>query len=127
MRRLIALAMGLFAIIACHSAAPNSRSEPAAGKDPYLILADELDSSPRANLYDAVWELRPRWFTRSVRSDVGDVIVYVDDQLIGRADVLRRFQTTQVAEVRYLSGTEAQVRYGQNNRGRPAIVIALAK
>ena len=126
MRLISALAASLLLLSACQSAARSSRPDPE-GRDPYLILAAELEKSPRANLYDAVWELRPRWFTRSSRADVGDVIVYVGDQLVGRADALRRFQTSQVVELRYLSATEAQVRYGQNNRGRPAITIELVR
>jgi hypothetical protein len=90
-------------------------------------LASELEATPRANLYDAVFELRPRWFTRSSRADVGDVLVYIGEQMVGRADVLRRFQAAQVVELRYLTPTEAQVRYGQNNRGRPAILVELIR
>lgn len=126
MRLIPVLAAALLLLAGCRSAASPSRPEPE-GRDPYLILASELEKTPRANLYDAVWELRPRWFTRSSRADVGDVIVYIGDQLIGRADALRRFQTSQVVEVRYLSPTEAQVRYGQNNRGRPAIAVELVR
>ena len=126
MRLISALALAVLALSACRSNARTSRPEPGRG-DPYLILASELEATPRANLYDAVFELRPRWFTRSSRADVGDVIVYVGDQLVGRADALRRFQSSQVAELRYLSPTEAQVRYGQNNRGRPAIVVELVR
>jgi hypothetical protein len=111
--------------LACRSGANPSR--PGGTRDPYLIEHEELDASPRANLYDAVWELRPRWFTRSSRADVGDVMVYHEDQFLGRADVLRRFQTGQVASVRYLTPTEAQVRFGRNNRNRPAIVVSLER
>jgi hypothetical protein len=126
MRLISALAAAVLALSACHSAARPSRPDPERG-DPYLILASELEATPRANLYDAVFELRPRWFTRSSRADVGDVLVYVGEQMVGRADVLRRFQTTQVVELRYLTPTEAQVRYGQNNRGRPAILVELIR
>ncbi len=126
MRLISAFALAVLALSACRSNTRPSRPEAGRG-DPYLILASELEATPRANLYDAVFELRPRWFTRSSRADVGDVIVYVGDQLLGRADVLRRFQATQVVELRYLTPTEAQVRYGQNNRGRPAIVVELIR
>ena len=126
MRLITGLVAAFLLLAACHSTTRPSRPDPATG-DPYLILASELEKSPRANLYDAVWELRPRWFTRSSRADIADVIVYVGDQLVGRADALRRFQTSQVVELRYLSPTEAQVRYGQNNRGRPAILVELAR
>jgi len=90
-------------------------------------LASELEASPRANLYDAVWELRPRWFTRSGRGGSNEVYVYLEDRILGTAGTLRRFQTGLISEVRYLSPTEAQVRFGQNNRGRAAIVVALAR
>ena len=126
MRLFPALAALVLLVSACRSTTRPSRPTPETG-DPYLISATELEASPRSNLYDAVWELRPRWFTRSSRADVGDVIVYVGDQQVGRADALRRFQTSQVVALRYLSGTEAQVRYGQNNRGRPAIVVELVR
>jgi hypothetical protein len=127
MRLLSAVALGLFLASACHSASRQSRPVPE-GRDPYLILASELEASPRTNLYDAVWELRPRWFTRSTRgTGSGEVLVYIEDQLLGTAGTLRRFHIGQVSEVRYLSGTEAQVRYGQSNRGRPAILVTLAR
>jgi hypothetical protein len=126
MRLISALAAAVLALSACQSAARPSRPEPGTG-DPYLILASELEATPRANLYDAVFELRPRWFTRSSRADVGDVLVYIGEQMVGRADVLRRFQAAQVVELRYLTPTEAQVRYGQNNRGRPAILVELIR
>jgi hypothetical protein len=75
-------------------------------------------------LYDALFELRPRWFTRSNRADP---FVYIDDQVQGTTGVLRRFMPHQVASARYLSPTEAQVHYGQRNLGRAAIVLTLER
>ena len=79
------------------------------------------------NLYDAVFEMRPRWFTRPTRTNTGDPYVYLDDQVLGTTGVLRRFLPSQVAEVRYLSPTEAQVQFGQKNYGRAAIVLILIR
>lgn len=107
-------------LTACQSARRTDGLEP--GREPYLISAEELETSNRANLYDTIFELRPRWFTRSA-----DAYVYVDDQIIGTIGVLRRFIPSQVAEARYLSATEAQVQFGQKNRGRAAIVVVLIR
>ena len=104
---------------ACTSARiPPSRSDEE--RDPYVVTATELAASARANLYDALFELRPRWFTRANRADP---YVYVQDQILGTSGALRRFVPHQVSEARYLSPTEAQVQYGQRNLGRPAIVL----
>jgi hypothetical protein len=102
---------------ACASARISRADEE---RDPYVVTATELAASARANLYDALFELRPRWFTRANRADP---YVYVQDQILGTSGALRRFVPHQVSEARYLSPTEAQVQYGQRNLGRPAIVL----
>lgn len=76
------------------------------------------------NLYDAVRQLRPDWFRRSRAGAPLSVVVYLDDRNIGDASVLRSFSVRSVREVRFLSVTEAQVRYGTLNRGRAAIQLS---
>ena len=114
------------ALLACRPAAGRG-TEPHPGREPYLITADELEGSRRANLYDAVFELRPRWFSRPARGGTSEAFVYVDDQAVGTTGALRRFTLESVAEVRYLSPTEAQVQFGQRNYGRAAIVVVLSR
>lgn len=117
--------------LGCRSSqsSPPTRPEPTASRDPYLILAAELESLDRDNLYDAVRQLRPAWFTRRTRQRTGEenILVYLDDRQMGSASTLRRFSSRTVQSVRYLSPTEAQVRYGQINIGRPAILIESAR
>lgn len=120
-RPLILLTVALFA--ACTTSRQGDRRE----RDPYVISERELNATVRMNLYDAILELRPRWLTRTSRGESGEPYVYVDDQIIGTAAALRRFQPHQVAEARYLSATEAQTRYGQRNFGHPAIIIRVAR
>jgi hypothetical protein len=104
---------------------PGTRPEPTASRDPYLILADEIEKTSRDNLYDAVRQLRPGWFSRRTRNRTGDetIIVYLDDRQMGSVGSLRAVPVQAVRSVRYLSPTEAQVRYGQINVGRPAILL----
>lgn len=119
-----------FGALGCRSGQSGSPTRPqSTTRDQYLILADELDATNRDNLYDAVRQVRPGWFTRRTRNQQGDagILVYLDDRQIGNATVLRRFSARDIDRVRYLSPTEAQVRFGQTNLGRPAILVETAK
>lgn len=93
-----------------------------------MIRPVELEATRQANLYDAVRQLRPFWLTRDTRrSGEGGIAVYLDDQYIGDASALRRLPIHATAVVRYMSPTEAQVRYGQVNALRAAIVVESAR
>jgi hypothetical protein len=125
-RSLPVLLATLTLILAC-APGPGARRTPP--RDQYLILAEELESTNRDNLYDAVRQLRPTWFTRVSRQKSGDdaIVVYLDDRQLGTPTTMKRFSARAVASVRYLAPTEAQVRYGQLNEGRPAILLATTK
>jgi hypothetical protein len=114
----------LFLAIACSTG--QNRTGPKVSRDPYLILAAEIEATTSDNLYDAVRRLRPGWFNPAGQARTGEAafLVYVDDQLLGATTTLRQFAAYPApARVRYLRGTEAQVRFGQNNGGRPAVLI----
>jgi hypothetical protein len=114
------------AVNAC-SAGPQAQTRPdqPEGRSQYLIMASELESTNRANLYDAVHQLRPGWFTRPTRGRQGEdaIVVYLEDRQMGSVDILKNVSTQTVQAVRYLGPTEAQVRFGQINGGRPAIIL----
>lgn len=111
------------ALLACAPAAQR-RGETAVG-DQYLILAADLEATNQPNLYDAVRQVRPSWFTRKVPGRSGDdaIAVYVEDHLLGPLGSLRRLTVFGTDKVRYLGPTEAQIRFGQQNNGRAAIVV----
>jgi hypothetical protein len=115
----------LMAMAACH----GRGTRPQGSTDPYLILATELESSQHHNLYDAVRQLRPSWYTRPVQGRRGEnaIAVYIGDQMIGTLSALRRVSVFGTEQVRYMTVTEAQTRFGQNNGGRAAIVVDLEK
>jgi hypothetical protein len=79
-------------------------------------------------VYDAVRQLRPFWF-RDARNRGGEAgfVVYLDGQPIGPLSALGRIPVYAAARVRYLSPTEAQVRFGSINGLRPAILVESEK
>ena len=123
--RVRSVALLILAIAGALSAgcASGRGSRPAMGGDQYLIEAEELEATRRStNLYEAVRELRPGWFTRHVRT--GDAItVYFDDQRMGSAIALQRIAIRAAARVRYLSPTEASLRYGPLHPSGPVIAV----
>lgn len=94
-----------------------------------MIRLAELEATRQSNLYDAVRQLRPFWLTRSTRNRSGEagIAVYLDDQYIGNASALHRLPVHATALIRYMSPTEAQVRFGPVNGLRPAIVVESAR
>jgi hypothetical protein len=125
--RAIYIVLATTTLVAACKSAPGAR--PNVPKDQYLILPEELESTNRDNLYDAVRQLRPTWFSRVNRQKSGDeaLVVYLDDRQIGGPTTMQRFSARAVASVRYLGPTEAQVRYGQANQGRPAIALSTTR
>lgn len=112
---------------ACYA---NKAARPQADPgDQYLIFAAELAATKQTNIYDAVRQVRPFWFTRQVgaRSGEATIAAYLDGQQIGSVSALRRIPTHIAQRVRYLTPTEAQGRFGSINGMAAAIVVDSAK
>lgn len=127
MRSVTARVLFVILTLGCYgtrSARPKGESG-----DQYLIVASELQSTNQPNVYDAVRQLRPQWLTRVVGGRSGDntIVAYLDEQPIGSASALTRIPLRVASRVRYLSPTEAQVRYGSPNGLRAAILVESAK
>jgi hypothetical protein len=89
--------------------------------DQHHVLQPELESTKQATLYDAIKQARPFWLARATGD--GSVAVYLDNQLVGGLSNLRRISVHVTSQVRFMSATEAQVRFGQTNAMRPAILV----
>jgi hypothetical protein len=129
-----ALASAACAAAACHRPAGESESRPErpsrTRNDPYLIEGDEIRAATSAqNLYEVIRVRRPAWLTKSVRDVSGDeaVVVYLDDRKLGMLPVLRGLRVDLPERMRYMSPTEAQLRFGPTHGPLAAIVIEIAK
>lgn len=130
----IPLLAAIIGSVGCHSS--NTESEPRPERpsrtrnDPYLIEGDEIQSTAQAqNLYDVVRIRRPAWLTKTVKTASGDeaVVVYLDDRKLGLLPVLRSLRVELAERLRFLSPTEAQLRYGPGHGALAAIVIEVPK
>ena len=97
-----------------------------------LITAEELADMKGQNGLEAVQNLRPQWLRRGERRITLDrgrapetggfytdlstnelrLTVFVDQTEMGSVDELRRIRNDEVREIRYLTGSDAQQRYG---------------
>lgn len=114
-RRVLYVLVGL-SVTACAAAAPSSRPNfRSAGRD--VITAAEIVASHVTDAYQAVAHLRPEFLRRrSVRAVApfiaAPVAVYLDDLPFGNAETLRYIPLGQVRLIRYLSPSDADLRWG---------------
>lgn len=101
-------------------------------KDLNLITAEELAEMLGQNGLEVVQNLRPQWIRRAERRITLDrgrtastssrfsdettteirLTVFVDQTEMGGLEELRRLRNDEIQEIRYLSGSDAQQRYG---------------
>lgn len=121
-RTLARLALPLVVLLAaCKPWGP--RNNP--GADQSVIRADELEATRQNTLYEAVRIARPMWLNRNGGESA--ILVYQDDQPVGGVGILRRISVFSTARVLYMGPTEAQLRFGQRNGMRPAIVVETSR
>ena len=119
----------VLSLTACAGSNAARERDPSPSHDSDVIMAEELAGTNGSTAYDAVRQLRPQWLTRVVSGRSGDntIVAYLDEQPIGSASALTRIPLHIALRVRYLSPTEAQVRFGSRNGLRAAILVESAK
>ena len=101
-----------------HTAA--AQKEKKVRHDPRLITAEEIATRQNEqNALDLIRALRPSWLntrgpTTIMLAETG-ISVYVDGAKRGSIDELRFITREQIQEMRSLSATDAQARYGMDN------------
>ncbi len=101
------LATGL---AACASAGGSSDGSPR--RNPNLITAEELVDFPTMSALDAVRRLRPRWLQG--RANLRPQVVVDGARMDNLEDALQSIQAASVRTMRYMSASDATMRFGTN-------------
>lgn len=127
LRTVVAVPAVLF-LAACASSGAKSNDQPAPSsetssdqtrtkRDRNVITDEQLRNAPQTNAYDLVQAYRPDIFRLQTMSfgntnKSAGVRVFVDGQDYGDLTSLRSLRPSQLQEIRFLNGSQAQTRYG---------------
>ncbi len=118
---IIALAL---VVASCSSARTGS----AASRNSNVVTTEELAEVNYLSGLEAVRRLRPNWLRlrgqATFRQGVAGIRLYVDGSRYDDISELGRIRTTDIHEMRFLTGREATVRYGIDH-GDGAILVKL--
>lgn len=87
------------------------------------LTAAEITASGLPTAYDVVERLRPRWRRDLSLPGNAEVSVYLDRRRLGGIEALKDIASRDITELRYMKGTDAIMRWGQEARGGAIIVI----
>lgn len=119
MSRCRVAALALAAVIASLACAAGTQSGSSARRS-NLITAEEILRVEVSTAYDAVRRLRPQW----LQGRGGDrPVVYVDGQRRGSLNELELILPGDVAQMRFMSASDATTRYGTNHPGGAILVM----
>lgn len=96
--------------------------------DPNRITALDIQALDGVKTaYDAVRALRPQFLRARPSGSVRNrqpvpIAVYVDGTYRGGTEILTQLQANAVAEIRWLSGTDATTRFGTNHESGAILV-----
>jgi hypothetical protein len=111
--RFTTLALALVIAAGCaSSSAPRRRT---ASRDTRVLTAEELRQSSASNLYEVIRAYRPEWLIKRGQTSInleGDIVVYVDNVAFGGPESLRSIDVQSVQSARFMTASEAQMRYG---------------
>lgn len=118
MRYLIYLLLLAAFIIEC---APTKEMGSTRGSR-YIITAEEIAETSANNAYEAIQRLRPDLLNRDMRRSVdmystAGVVVYVQGARYGNKESLKTISALEIAEIKYLSKSEATMRFGSDHAG----------
>jgi outer membrane cobalamin receptor len=112
-----ALAFVVLLVAGCASGS----GERAARPQPNVITAEEIQPAQFRSAFELIRALRPQWLTTTGSSiqnqGAGQILVYVDGMRMGGTAFLSQIPTTDMRGARWLSATEATIRYGTGHSG----------
>ena len=88
----------------------------------FIISETEIRESSATNAYEAIQQLRPGLLDRDQRRSIdmytsSGVIVYLNGVRYGDKESLKSISALQIEEIKYLSASEATVKYGSDHSG----------
>lgn len=105
--------------VACASASQSGTAR----RNRNVITAEEIQTVDASTAMDLVRRLRPSWLQfRGAR--VGYPVVYLDGGRLGELSMLAQIQTEGVAEIRYLSASDATQRFGTGHSAGVILVTS---
>ena len=112
---------------ACASA---PRAERGRGQDRTALAVESLKPHGTRTLYEVIRLERPQWLSArgptSLSVQPGDeVIVYLNGAKLGGVEHLRDITANLVASVRFLTGPEAQSRFGMDHQSGAILITTL--
>ena len=130
----VPLALVGLTLTACAAAThSSSRSMGISGMGREVLTAAEIVASRVTDVYQAVLQLRPEFLRRRpiapplAQFSTTSIAVYLDDMPYGSTESLRQIPLERVRLIRYLSPTEANLKYGGSHSNGAILVTTLAK
>ena len=111
--RFFTIALLVAAVAGCASTSSTSRRS--ASRDTRVLTAEEIRQSSAANMYEVIRSYRPEWLIKRGQTSInleGDIVVYVDNVALGGPESLRTIDVHSVQSARFMTASEAQMRYG---------------
>jgi hypothetical protein len=112
-------------ILGCSGAREGTKA--GAGRDP--LYADEIAQSGATNAYEAVRMRRPMFFySRGVKTLYAErgnsPVVYLNNSYYGDLESLRNITAESIAEIRYLTPSDATMQFGTGHANGVIQVIS---
>ena len=131
----VSLAFVGLTVMACAAATTTSRPSSGfvAGVGREVLTAAEIVASRVTDVYQAVLQLRPEFLRRRPvampLSPFGNapIAVYLDEMPYGSAESLRQIPLDRVRLIRYISPTEANLKYGGSHPTGAILVTTIVK
>lgn len=108
--------IALASVVGCAS----TGSAPGPARNRAVLTEEEIVGAKVTSAYDVIERLRPLWLRSRGESSINTPgtafpTVYVDSQRYGELSTLRNILASHVSVMRFLTGPEAQGRYGLQN------------
>lgn len=114
MRRNLILSFVILLLCGCASTQQTGSIR----RNPNVITAEDIAGSTAKDAVEAINLLRPQWLTSRGESPT----FYLNNSRVGSAEMLRTVQTLNIAEIRYMSSSEATTLFGTGNAGGAIMV-----